>query len=65
MGFEMIWEVWRIIERKDGAVFRLEFVEERWLPAGSSNRPSRPDDNPDLMWIASSKEKNWRIVRHP
>jgi len=33
--FESLRQVWRIVERRDGAVFRTEYVGEDWVPMGS------------------------------
>lgn len=49
---EALWEVHRIIERKGGATFKTEYVEDRWVnivaPLG------RPDNNSDLIWVCKS-----------
>jgi len=33
--FEVLRDVYRVIERRDGAVYRTEFVEKRWVPMGT------------------------------
>lgn len=30
--YEILVEVYRVVERRGGAVYRTEFVEERWVP---------------------------------
>lgn len=59
-------EVWRITERRDGAVYKTEFVERRWVELGSQR--GRPDDDPDLMFTAVStsyegQTTKWEVVR--
>lgn len=58
---EVLREVWRITERRDGAVFRTEFVEERWMTlVEASLTGTRPDSDPDLIWVPSTKAKTFR-----
>lgn len=54
-------EVWRITERKDGAVYKTEFVERRWIEPLSDK--GRPDDDPDLMWVSVSTSYDGNLVK--
>lgn len=53
-------EVWRITERRGGAVFRTEFVERRWVELPLLDQP--PDNDPDLMWVTIS-DPNVHVMR--
>jgi hypothetical protein len=57
---EMLWEVWRITEWKDGCVFKTEYVESRWLPVGSVMKEMRPDGDENLTWVSLSTDKSKR-----
>lgn len=46
---EVLWEVWRITERRQGCIYKTKFVERRWVPL--TEKLSRPDNNPDLVWV--------------
>jgi hypothetical protein len=61
---EMLWEVYRITERRQGCVFKTEHVEYRWLPAGSNVRQTTPDGDPDLQWgsVSDRSVKDTRTV---
>ena len=41
--FEVLIEVWRITERRGGATYRTEFVEERWVPMEQRFKSGDPD----------------------
>jgi len=49
------WEVWvacyRITERRDGCVFRTEFVDDRWVPMDQ-----RHGDGGDLIYTVADTE---------
>lgn len=63
---EVLLEVWRITERKSGAVYKAEYVEDRWIPIGA-DRNGPPDSDRDLQWVAKStsfKGKTFRSVKY-
>ena len=47
---EVLWEVRRITERRDGCTFRTEFVERRWVAI--TDKLGKPDNDPDLIWVS-------------
>lgn len=53
--YEVWREVWRITERRDGAVFKTEFVECRWVPMGT---PYGSEDSDELICSVSEANKN-------
>lgn len=58
---EVLREVWRITERRGGAVYRTEYVEDRWVPL--EGMPARPDDDPDLVWSVKSTTFDGQTIR--
>lgn len=32
--YEVYREIWRVTEWRDGAIYKTEFVEKRWVPMG-------------------------------
>jgi len=54
---EVLIEVWRITERRGGAVFRTKFIEERWVPMEA--RFSSGD--PDLIYASLSTKRTDEI----
>ena len=47
---EVLREVWRITERRDGCTFRTEYIERRWVSI--LDLTPRPDNDPDLIWVS-------------
>jgi hypothetical protein len=46
--WEVLREVHRIVERRDGAVYRTEYLEDRWVPMDSRG------DGADLIYVVGS-----------
>lgn len=42
MAFEFKRSVWKVVERRDGAVFRTERLEDEWVAEGVDSHPD-PD----------------------
>ena len=61
MSAEVLREVWRITERRDGAVFKTKYIEDRWVPL--DGMPGRPDNDPDLMWGSKSLDFDGPTIR--
>lgn len=40
---EVLIEVHRVLERRDGAIFRTEYVEDRWVPMSQRWTPESTD----------------------
>lgn len=59
---EVLREVWRITERRGGAVYKTEYLEDRWIPLGS-DRTGRPDNDPDLIWATKSTSYSGPTIR--
>lgn len=55
--FEVLREVWRITERRGGAVYKTEFVERRWVPLADASLSGRPDGDEDLIWASVTDPK--------
>jgi len=58
--FEVLREVWRITEYRNGDVYRTEYVEDRWSDSGVFGRPD--DDDQDLIWVTKS-DPNVQVIR--
>jgi hypothetical protein len=60
--YEVRREVWRITERRDGAVYKTEFVEVKWIDMDEAESPPA-----DTIYAACSgelaREANIRMKR--
>lgn len=59
---EVLREVWRITERRGNAVYRTEYVEDRWIPLGA-DKGTRPDNDHDLQWAVKSTGYDGPTIR--
>lgn len=47
--YEVWREVWKITERRNGCVYKTEYVENRWVPMGAHG------DGGDLIYASPNK----------
>jgi len=59
---EVLREVWRITEYRDGAVYKAVYVEDRWVPL-TSGPLGRPDNDPDLFFAVKSTHYEGPMIR--
>jgi hypothetical protein len=50
---ETLQELWRIVEMRNGCVFRTEYVEDVWVPLGEKKAPDGFQYSP----LSSSREQ--------
>jgi hypothetical protein len=62
MKGEVLREVWRITERRDGAVYRTEYVEDRWIPLEGNTHGNVPGE-PDLIYAVKSTSYKGPTIR--
>jgi hypothetical protein len=55
--FEELVAVYRVTERRDGAIYRTQFLGNRWVPS-----PAKPTE-PDLIYTAPSSDTPGRWIR--
>lgn len=58
---EQLLEVHRIVERRGGATYRTEYVEDRWVPVGTPL--GLVPNEPDLMYSPKSTTYTGRTIR--
>jgi len=46
---EVLREVYRIVEWRDGAIFKVAYVEDRWVPMDEV-----PGEGSDLLYVVKS-----------
>jgi hypothetical protein len=59
---EVLREVWRITERRGGAVFKTEYVEDRWVPIEERSFGNVPGE-PDLIYATKSTSFEGQTIR--
>lgn len=52
---EVLLEVWRIVERRDGDVYKTEYVEDRWVPINLALALGPVPNEPDLFYVAKQE----------
>lgn len=57
MAAEVLIEVYRITERRNGDVFKTKYVEDKWVLMGSVSR------EPDLIYVVKSSDYTEPTIR--
>lgn len=60
-NIEVLREVWRITERRGGATYKTEYMEDRWVSLDDSK--GRPDGDPDLTFVVKSTSYEGKTIR--
>lgn len=55
--WEVLRDIHRITERRDGAVYKTEFVRRDWVPMGHHG------DGDDLLYVTISDPSQWKNPR--
>lgn len=53
MGVQVLREVWRIVERRNGEIYKTEYVEDRWVDIPIDGPPN---NDYDLMYVTVSRD---------
>lgn len=59
---EVLREVWRITERRGDAVYRTEYVEDRWVSIRDNTYGNVPGE-PDLIYASKPTSYEGQTIR--
>lgn len=65
MAAEVLREVWRIVERRGGAVYRTEYVEDRWVPIDSPEARMATVGDEQFVGVSLDRPEIVTIRRKP